>query len=126
VSYTAHTWVDREVITASKMNNIEEGINEASQTGGGGLTLIQASWDNELPGIVLSMTMQEIINGMLAGNLYLINTTGVIPEGWSFYESIFIINGIVKTDYNYYFSDVSGNLWTASTITDYPSLNCGD
>lgn len=37
MSYTPHTWVDQETITAAKLNNIEEGIDEASQSGSGGL-----------------------------------------------------------------------------------------
>lgn len=36
MSYTEHTWVDGETITAAKLNNIEEGISEAAQSGGGG------------------------------------------------------------------------------------------
>lgn len=36
MSYEKHTWVTNEAITASKMNNIETGIEEASQSGGGG------------------------------------------------------------------------------------------
>lgn len=33
MSYTSHTWVDNESITKEKMNNIEEGIGEAAQSG---------------------------------------------------------------------------------------------
>lgn len=35
MSYTPHEWIDGETITAAKMNNIEEGIDEAAQSGGG-------------------------------------------------------------------------------------------
>lgn len=35
MSYTAHTWVSDETITYQKLNNIEEGIQEAAQSGGG-------------------------------------------------------------------------------------------
>ena len=41
MSYTPHTWVDNETITASKLNNIEEGIAEAAQSGGGGVAWIR-------------------------------------------------------------------------------------
>ncbi len=37
MSYTKHEWVTNETITAAKMNNIEDGIEEAAQSGGGGL-----------------------------------------------------------------------------------------
>lgn len=36
MSYTPHTWVDNETITAAKLNNIEDGVQEAAQSGGGG------------------------------------------------------------------------------------------
>lgn len=32
--YVEHTWTNGETITAAKMNNIEEGIAEAAQSGG--------------------------------------------------------------------------------------------
>lgn len=36
MAYVEHEWVNGETITAEKMNNIEEGISEAAQSGGGG------------------------------------------------------------------------------------------
>jgi hypothetical protein len=36
MSYTKHTWADGELVTAAKMNNIENGIEEASSGGGSG------------------------------------------------------------------------------------------
>lgn len=35
MSYTPHTWVLKESITAAKLNNIEDGVQEAAQSGGG-------------------------------------------------------------------------------------------
>lgn len=35
MSYTPHTWVNNETITAEKLNNIEDGVQEAAQSGGG-------------------------------------------------------------------------------------------
>ena len=32
MSYTKHTWVDGEVITADKLNNIEEGIEGVQES----------------------------------------------------------------------------------------------
>jgi hypothetical protein len=36
MSYEKHTWIDGELVTAAKMNNIENGIEEASSGGGSG------------------------------------------------------------------------------------------
>ena len=35
MSYSPHTWVDNETITAAKLNNLEDGVQEAAQSGGG-------------------------------------------------------------------------------------------
>lgn len=43
MSYVKHTWVDNETITATKLNNIEDGIEEASQSVGGGNAIISLS-----------------------------------------------------------------------------------
>lgn len=40
MSYTAHEWTSGETITAAKMNNIEEGISEAAESGGSGYDVI--------------------------------------------------------------------------------------
>lgn len=43
MSYEQHEWANGETITAEKMNNIEEGIAEAAQSGGGGTATIRLS-----------------------------------------------------------------------------------
>lgn len=40
MAYEKHEWVNNETITASKLNNIEDGIEEAAQSGGGGNPII--------------------------------------------------------------------------------------
>lgn len=40
MSYTPHTWIDGETITAAKMNAIEEGIEDAAESGGDGYDAI--------------------------------------------------------------------------------------
>ncbi len=40
MSYERHDWVDAETITAAKLNNIEDGVEEAAQSGGGGYDLV--------------------------------------------------------------------------------------
>lgn len=39
MAYEKHTWVNNETITANKLNNIEDGIEEAAQSGGGGASV---------------------------------------------------------------------------------------
>ena len=56
--YVEHTWTNGETITAAKMNNIEEGIAEAAQSGGG------SPWD-----AVIRLTHSNDSNADLPANL---------------------------------------------------------
>ena len=67
MSYTPHTWVNNETITAAKLNNIEEGISEAAQSGGGGVLICNSSYDGNEDNYVLDKTAQEIYDALLAG-----------------------------------------------------------
>lgn len=40
MSYTRHTWVDDESVTYEKLNNVEAGIEEAMESGGGGVDAV--------------------------------------------------------------------------------------
>lgn len=46
MSYSQHEWTNGETITAAKMNNIEEGIAEAAQSGGGGVAWVRINFVN--------------------------------------------------------------------------------
>ena len=54
MSYTKHTWSDGELVTAAKMNNIENGIEEASS--GGGVLVVHMNTESG----VLDKTWNEI------------------------------------------------------------------
>lgn len=44
MTYIEHEWTNGETITAAKMNNIEEGISEAAQTGGGSVASVRVTF----------------------------------------------------------------------------------
>lgn len=126
MSYSAHTWVDGETITAAKLNNIEDGIDEASQTGGGGLAFV--TWTHTNDGITLGMTAQQIFDGMLAGGMYAVNINVTESDGYRLQKGLHVIYdiddrtadeaGITLISYSYQF-------W-ASSYSDYPSAYLGD
>lgn len=127
MSYEKHTWTTNEAITASKMNNIETGIEEASQSGGGGLTLIPVTYDSTETSFVFSMTAQQIKDGMMAGNIYgFVITSDMIPEGFSFLPVISLIYSVAENDS--YLEISSGCSWSIGcyTLSDYPHIYIGD
>ncbi len=60
MSYTPHTWGRKETITAEKLNNIEGGIAEAAQSGGGYDIIIRC---NNSGGWTSTASDYEIVEG---------------------------------------------------------------
>lgn len=78
MSYSEHTWQSGETITAAKMNNIEEGIQEAAQSGGGNI-IVHGSTVNNV--YTLDMTVQELYNAIVAGTpVYLVELYGATSD----------------------------------------------
>lgn len=111
MSYTKHTWTDGELVTAAKMNNIENGIEEASSGGGGtgGGVLVVHDVDG-----TLDKTWQEIHDADLA----------VIRDG----DSRYPIHAAYQGKGTYvvsYFAASAGNVvissYSASSMDGYPS-----
>lgn len=128
MSYTPHTWVNDETITAAKLNNIEEGVQEAAQSGGGGLTFITWTYNSGTTSIVLDMTIQQISDGMLAGNVYAVYFPDSIVGGWSITNGMYMVVSII--DETGWGNGVSVNCgdwyFGGSTYSDYPSKYIGD
>lgn len=78
MSYTKHTWVDDEVITAAKLNNIEEGIEGAQDympAPSATIVNITAPGD-DIRGwswnMYLDKTWREIYDAFLTGPVYIV------------------------------------------------------
>jgi hypothetical protein len=108
MSYDKNTWAKGDVITANKLNNMEDGIANA---GGGGVLVVTVDADD-----ALDKTWQEIHDAGFA-----IKASDVSPEvGWL---TQLYSNG---TGYYVAFSEViNGNVITvvyvAETADDYPA-----
>lgn len=63
MSYTPHEWQNDELITAAKLNNIEEGV----AAGGGGSGALICSLNNDGNHYVLDKTVQEIYDAIYGG-----------------------------------------------------------
>ena len=57
MAYEKYTWVDGELITAEKLNHMEDGIAGA---GGGGVLVVNANEDSSTESLVLDKTWAEI------------------------------------------------------------------
>ena len=98
MSYTQHEWTTGETITAAKLNNIEEGIEEAAQSGGGGSLIVH--YDNTTG--EMDKTVQEIYDAMTSGTpVFLEYIYGTIGTDYSASYSLAPISFI----YTYAISD---------------------
>lgn len=102
MSYTPHTWVDNETITAAKLNNIEDGVQEAAQSGGGGALIVNSSYSSAVGKDVLDKTAQEIYDALLSGTpVYIKYQYGNMTE----YTGTLYLAPVVKI-YNYDYTNV--------------------
>lgn len=72
MSYTKHTWTDGELVTAAKMNNIENGIEEASSGGGsgGGVLVVTVGESN-----ICDASYNDVISAVAAGKVVMLKTS---------------------------------------------------
>lgn len=87
MSYERHTWIDGETITEEKLNNIEDGIEEASQSGGGTIVL-QGEMDGS--DCVFPITWRQAKDAMDSGTVIILKcpseysgATGVVTGMWT-------------------------------------------
>ena len=114
MSYTPHTWENDALITAAKMNNIEEGIAEGG--GGSGSILFVTNDDG-----MLGKTWQEIYDAMASSvlciavlNLSLESTANIT---FNLIQTVILQEG----SYKVFFDD--GSVFIAETANDYPILD---
>lgn len=69
MSYDKQTWVSGEVITATGLNHMEDGIENAG--GGGGVFIVTKTWDDEASAYKLDKTYNQIKTALLAGQVIL-------------------------------------------------------
>jgi len=113
MAYTKHTWTTGEVITAGRLNNMEDGIADA-----GGVMVISNTYDKQADLITLDKTWQEIYDAMARGKLCVRTVnTGNIGDG--------ICNHIVSNIYfidseGKYKVDIGESTYSATSADGYP------
>lgn len=99
MSYTRHNWIDPETINAAKLNNIEDGIEEAAQSGGGAM-ICNASWDDVKANYALDKTAQEIYDALVSGTpVYIKYRYGIL--GTDYASNFYLAPIIYVWGYNY-------------------------
>ena len=113
MSYEKTTWATGDIITAEKMNNIENGIASAENK------LIKINATVSGSGITLGKTWQEIYDLMSAGSVVYTFAAGD--------ESVtnFIVTMVYIEDNVYVVVDSSNREYTCATSDGYPVKTSG-
>lgn len=101
MSYTKQTWANGDVITAEKLNHMEEGISA-----NGVLVVGQQISGNTM---TLDKTWQEIRGALLTGGAIIAAEAGG-----------FALVGYSRSTDKYGVMDITGNVYTATTEDGYP------
>lgn len=85
MSYTPHTWVDNETITAAKLNNLEEGVQEAAQSGGGKVAAVSIKYSGWEGSVGFYVAYARDVNGTLSIESPMQEYYSYSPYGSNFY-----------------------------------------
>lgn len=96
MSYTKHEWVNNETITASKLNNIEDGIEEAAQSESGGYDLVFNVLHDDYSATLIKGNLDSIVAKAKAGKP--ISVYGITDYGDGFYYGMTIDR--IEVDYS--------------------------
>ena len=121
MAYTRHYWECNEVVTASALNNLESGVEEALEccgSGGGGeetVSPVLAIYEEVESNVhTLDKTWQEIYDAMSDGILCFVVYEGEDTVLHSLVYGARINGGVYETD-------IGSDTYTATTADDYPT-----
>ena len=126
MSYTPTNWDNGDIITAAKLNKIEQGISEASSSsdGGGGLVVTEAI-ENFVS--TLDKTWKEIHDAIAAGRCVFIHRADDDNPSYGVYNSFEVVGYCAHVmgadvEEDGYVVQASG-AWISETETGYPTMN---
>lgn len=114
MSYNKTTWTNGDVITAEKLNHIEDGI---ASGGSGGVLVVSTVYDDDSGKTYLNKTFEEVKNFMLSGGMIWLSNYGelVFVEGLEGDPDIFYCRS--------FFMDISDSKLTYDYLTISKNLD---
>lgn len=114
MSYNKTTWTNGDVITAEKLNHMEDGI---ASGGSGGVLVVSTVYDDDSGKTYLNKTFEEVKNFMLSGGMIWLSNYGelVFVEGLEGDPDIFYCRS--------FFMDISDSKLTYDYLTISKNLD---
>jgi len=69
MSYTEQTWANGDIITAEKLNHMEDGI-----AGAGGVFSVPTTFDEQTATVTCTKTWKEIYDAMVSGKICILHS----------------------------------------------------
>ena len=120
MSYTPTTWTTGDVITAAKLNNMEQGIASAGGGGGGGL-VVEFTRTTEPRGLISNKTWLEIHNALTSMPVSVVFNLDTVGDYNSMHQHVIDSIYYDDEDYNYYVS-IADFDFVASSAEGYPQF----
>ncbi len=99
MAYEAHEWETGEVITAEKLNNLENGVYEAQNN----VLIVDTHWDNTTSKDMINLPFEKIVEATNNGKIIILNygrpiplTPNSTPSGIDSYWGVYI-TGFLST-----------------------------
>lgn len=115
MSYTKTTWVTGDIVTAEKLNNLENGLSTVSNN----IVIVNATMADEY--WVLSKTWNEIHDAMIRGKIVIVI---MIVDNNVYYGYVGCAE-ISEEGYYSYVIETFNETFYAETATSYPSTYRG-
>lgn len=111
MSYTKTTWATGDVVTSTKLNNIENGVSFAQPV------MMTGTWDEGV--CTFDMTYQEIYDAVVSGQLVAAKVVGGNDYYVGFVSQIGVASGSVNAKII-----IAGNITSCygDSASDYPSF----
>ncbi len=128
MAYTPTEWKSGDVITAEKLNNMEEGISDSN------VLIVNTHWDNTTSKDMIDLPFEKMVEATNSGKIIVLNYGGPIPltpeytpSGIDLYYGVYITHFLSthsSTELINYHIDNSGVLeQTSARISITPNSN---
>lgn len=118
MSYDKQNWQTGDVITANKLNHIEDGIAGA---GGGGMLVISAVYDEQTDTTTLDKTWQEIHDATFS---IIITDNPMIGKVYDYISAVGPMMGNYGVTTAFLSGDeVQNSIYVCNSADDYPVLH---
>jgi len=127
MSYTKQTWATNDIITAEKLNHMEDGIDSAA-SGGGGPLAIRVSTDFDTGIMSLNKTWNEIRAAFPNCYIEMMGidpATGEYTEDYDYYSVMSVYDNLYNS-YHLYTVTLNSRVTSDFNVTDpdgYPFYN---